>query len=72
MIKIVILDQSKPIYLIFGKKNQNFKNLKFVHSTFIIHKNGNKTSIQPILKSNSTSYMLNNLFCEMKGKKVIH
>ena len=39
---------------------------------FIIHKNGNKTSIQPILKSNSASFMRNNIFCEMEGKKVIH
>ena len=39
---------------------------------FIIHKNGNKTSIQPILKSESTSFMFNNIFCEMNGKKVIH
>ena len=39
---------------------------------FIIHKNGNKTSIQPILKSNSISFMFNDIFCEMKGKKVIH
>ena len=31
---------------------------------FIIHKNGNRTSIQPILKSNSTSFMFNNIFCE--------
>ena len=38
---------------------------------YIIHKNGNKTSIQPILKSNSTSLMFNNIFCE-KIKKVIH
>ena len=28
--------------------------------------------MQPILKSNSTSFMFNNIFCEMKGKKVIH
>ena len=48
------------------------KNLKFVNCTFIIYKNGNKTSIQPILKLNSTSFMFNNFFCEMKGKKVIH
>ena len=39
---------------------------------FIIKKNGNKTSIQPILKSNFISFMFNNIFCEMKGKKVIH
>ena len=39
---------------------------------FIIHKNVNKTSIQLILKSNSTSFMFNNIFCEMKCKKVIH
>ena len=35
---------------------------------FIIHKNGNKTRIQPILQSNSTSFMFNNI----KDKKVIH
>ena len=40
--------------------------------TFIIHKKGNKSSIQPILKSNSTSFMFNNIFCEMKVKKVNH
>ena len=39
---------------------------------FIIHKNGNKTSIQHILKLNFTSFMFNNFFFEMKGKKVIH
>ena len=39
---------------------------------FIIYKNGNKTSIQPILKFNSTSFMFNNIFCEMYIKKVIH
>ena len=38
---------------------------------FIIHKNRNKTSIQPILISNSTSFMFNKIFCEI-GKKVIH
>ena len=47
---MVILDQSKPISLILKKnKNRNFKNTKFVNFTFIIHKNGNKTSMQPIL-----------------------
>ena len=39
---------------------------------FIIHKNGNKTTTQPIIKSKSTSFMINNFFCEMKGKKLIH
>ena len=39
---------------------------------FIIHKNGNNTSIQPTLKLNSTSFMFNNTFGEMKVKKVIH
>ena len=34
---------------------------------FIIHKYGNKTSIHPILKSNSASFMFNNIFCEIKG-----
>ena len=67
MIKMVILDQSKPISLIFEKK----KNKKILHCTFIIHKNGNYTNIQPILKSYSTPFMFNNIFCEMKGKKVI-
>ena len=36
MIKIVILDQSKPISLIVKNKNP-----KFVNSTFIIDKNRN-------------------------------
>ena len=71
MIKMVILDQSKLIYLSFEKKNQNFKKSKFVHSTFIFHKNGNKQVYNPSLCS-STSFMFNNIFCEMKGKTVIH
>ena len=63
MIKIVILDQNKPISLILKIKNS--KNLKFVNCTFIIHKNRNKTSIRqvrPILKSNFTFFMFNNIF----------
>ena len=54
MIKMVILDHSKPMSLI------------------IIHKNGNKTSIQPILKSNSTSFTFKNIFCQMNIKKITH
>ena len=50
---MAILDQSKAISLIFEKIKS-----KFVHSTFIIHKNRNKTSIQPILKSNYTSFII--------------
>ena len=68
---MVIWDQSKPVSL-YLKKNGKFKNPKFVNCTFIIHKKANKTCIQPILKSNSTSFMFNNISCEMKGKKVIH
>ena len=67
---MVILDISKPISLIL--KNKKSKNPKFVNYRFIIHKNGNKTSMQPILKSNYTPFMFNNIFCEMRGKKVIH
>ena len=67
MIKMVIWDQSKPISLYL-----KIKNTKFVNFTFIIHKNGNKTSIQPILKLNSTSFMFNNIVCEMNIKKVNH
>ena len=56
-----------------NKKNKKLKNKKFVNCTFIIRKNGNKTSIQPTsLKSNYTAFMFNKNFCEMKGKKVIH
>ena len=44
MIKMVILDQSKPISLYLKKK---IKNQKFVNCTFIVNKNGNNTSIQP-------------------------
>ena len=65
MIKMVILDQSKPISLILKFKKLKIQKLKFVNCTFIININGNKSSIQPILKSNSTSFMFNNIFCEM-------
>ena len=65
MIKMVILDQSKPISLIFEKKIQKFEKTKFVHCTFIIH----KTEITQVI---STSFIFNNIFCEMKDKKVIH
>ena len=71
MTKMVILDRSKPISL-YLKIKKIKKNPKFVNFTFIIHKKLNNTSIQPILKSNSTSFMCNNIFCEMKGKKVIN
>ena len=54
------MDQNKQIWLIL--KNEKFKNPQFVNYTLIIHKNGNKTGIQPILKSNSTSFMFNNIF----------
>ena len=69
MIKMVILEQSKPISLYL--KIKKLKNPNFVNCMFIIHKNGNKTSIQPIIISNSTSFMFNKIFCEI-GKKVIH
>ena len=72
MIKIVILDQSKPISLYFKIKKLKIQKYEIRKLYVIIHKNGNNTSIQPILKSNSTSFMFNNIFCEMKGKKVIH
>ena len=42
--------------------------MKFANCTLIIHKNGNNTSIQPILKLNSTSFMLNNIFCDAHYK----
>ena len=67
---MVILVQSKPILLYL--KIKKFKNPKFVNCMFIIHKNENKTSIQPILILNSTSFMFNNIFCEINIKKVIH
>ena len=50
MIKMVIMDQSKKISLILKIKNRKFKNPKSVNCSFIIRKNENKTSIQPILK----------------------
>ena len=64
---MVILDQSKPISLYL-----KIKTSKFLNCMFIIHKNGNKTSIQPILKLNSTSFMSNNIYGQMNIKKVIH
>ena len=71
MTKMVILYQSKPISLYLKIKSKIQKS-KICKLHFIIHKKGNKTSIQPILKSNSTSFMFNNIFCEIKGQKVIH
>ena len=65
MIKIVSLEESKPISLILKNKNPKFKNPIFVNWTFIIHKNWDYTCIQPILKPNSTYFMFNNIFCEM-------
>ena len=63
MIKMVTLDQSKPISLILKiQKNGKFKIPKFVNCMFIIHKIENKISIQHILKSNSTSFMSSNIF----------
>ena len=47
MTKMVIFDQTKPISLYL--KCKKFKHPKFVNCTFIIDKNGNKISIQPIL-----------------------
>ena len=64
------MDQSKQKSLILKIKKLKFKNSKFVNCTFIIHKNGNKTSIQPILKLNSISFMCNTFFCEMNIKKL--
>ena len=72
MIKIVILDQSKTIsqYLKIKKSKIQKSKIRKLHIYYL--KNGNKTSIPPILKSNFTSFMINKKFCEMKGKKVIH
>ena len=72
MIKMVIWDQNKPISLYLKIKKSKIQNPKFINCTFIIHKNGNKTSMQTILKSKTTYFMFNKNFCEMKGKKVIH
>ena len=72
MIKIEILHQSKPILLYLKIKNPKFKNTKFVIEHLLFIKKLNKRSTQPILKSNSMSFMFNNIFCEIKGKKVIH
>ena len=44
---MVILDQSKPVSLYL--KIKKFKNQKFVNCTFIIHKNGNKTSLGSVI-----------------------
>ena len=66
MTKMLILDQSKPISLYLKKKKKK-KNPKFVNYTFIIHKNGNKTGMQSILKSNSTSFMFNNIILWDEG-----
>ena len=66
MMKMVILNKNKQIWIILKNKNiKKFKNPKFVNCKFIIHKNKNKTSIQPILKTNSTSFLFNKIFCKI-------
>ena len=66
MIIKVIFAQTKPIWLFL--KNQKHENHKFVHYTFIIHRNRKNTSIQLILKSNFTSFMFYNIFYWMNTK----
>ena len=72
MLKMVILDLSEPILLYLKKKSKIQKSEICKLHVYYSEKNANKTRIQPILKSNSTSFIFNNIFCEMKGKKVIH
>ena len=69
---MVILDQSKPISLYLKIKKLKIEKSKICKLHIYYSKNRNKTSIQCILKSNSISFMFNNIFCEMKGKKVMH
>ena len=72
MIKMVILGQSKPISLILKIKKSKISKSEICKLHVYYSQNGNKISIQPILKSNSTSFIVNSIFCEIKGKKVIH
>ena len=72
MIKI-IFDQSKPISLYLKIKKLKIEKSEISKIACLLFiKNGNKTSIQPILKLNSTSFMFNNIFYEMHIKKVVH
>ena len=45
MLIMSILAHNKPIWQILRTKNQKFQNQKFVHCTFIIHKNVENTNI---------------------------
>ena len=72
MIKMVIWDQSKSLSLILKIEQSKIQKSKICILQFIIDENGNKTSIQLILESNSTSFMFYSIFSEIKGKKVIH
>ena len=47
MIKMLIWDQNKPIWLILKNKNKKFKNPQFVNCMFIISKNENNTVYNP-------------------------
>ena len=62
---MVILDQSKPISLILKIKNSKIQKSEICKLHIYHSKHGNKTSIQPILKLNSTSFIFNNIFFEM-------
>ena len=70
---MVIWGQNKLIWLILKKIKFKIQTSKFIiQSTFIIHKNRKKISIQPILKSYSTSFMIYNFFSGMNIKIVNH
>ena len=72
MIKIVSLDQRKPILLYLKIKKSKIQKSEICKLHIHYSKNRNKTSTQPILKSNSTSFMFNNIFCTINIKKGIH
>ena len=59
---MVILNQSKPISLILKIEKLKIQKSKICKFPSIFHKHGNMSTHS---KSNSTSFMFNNIFCEM-------
>ena len=59
---MVILDQSKGLSLYLKIKKLKIQKSKICKLHVYCHKNGNKRSKQPILKSNFTYFMFNDIF----------
>ena len=72
MIKMIIFDQSKAISLILKIKESKIQKSEIC--TLHVYYSWKRKSVKYITNSRIefTSSMFNNIFCKMKGKKVVH